>query len=171
MAPSGKQKSSETSWFVIDLHTIKGKSIKQFGMLLNLSHSPVFDIIKRYKKQDRIESIKGPERPFKLTYGMQRCQPLRNILTSILNWKCLSCQNSAIEQDKHFHFKILVNVFPKNLRFKKINIFILKYWLLYSVVVGISDLSYIRNGKDRYKNLLIPLKSGPCMKNSYTKLI
>ena len=42
---------------------------------------------------------------------------LWNILTSILNWKCLSCwiakfyQNSAIQHDKHFHFKILVNVF------------------------------------------------------------
>ena len=50
--------------------------------------------------------------------------------------------NSAIEQDKHFHFKILVTTFPKTLRFKKINIFILKYWLLYSVVVGISYLYY-----------------------------
>ena len=45
--------------------------------------------------------------------------------------------------DKHFQFKILVEIFCKTLRFKKINIFSLKYWLLYSVVVGIFALFYL----------------------------
>ena len=52
----------------------------------------------------------------------------------------------------HFHFKILVNTFPNTLRFKKINIFILKYWLMYSVVVGISDFdtSYLKYNLNVY---------------------
>ena len=45
--------------------------------------------------------------------------------------------------DKNFLFKILVTIFCKTLRFKKINIFSLKYWLLYSVVVGIFALFYL----------------------------
>ena len=54
---------------------------------------------------------------FKLSIVKQRCQPLWNILTSILNCKCLSCSvakfywNYAIHHDKNFQFKILVNIF------------------------------------------------------------
>ena len=50
---------------------------------------------------------------------LQRCQPLRNILTSILKWKYLCSwiaeffENSAIRQDKYIQFKILVNVFRR----------------------------------------------------------
>ena len=63
-----------------------------------------------------------------------------------------------IEQDKHLHFKILVNTFLKTLRFKKINIFILKYWLIYSVVVGISELRYLES-----KPLFFPnMRPGGC---------
>ena len=49
MAPSRKQTSSETRRLVIDLHTTKDNSIGQIGKILNLRHSSVFDIIKRYK--------------------------------------------------------------------------------------------------------------------------
>ena len=50
---------------------------------------------------------------------LKRCQPLRYILTSILNWKCLSCwiaeffEKSAIQQHKLFQIKILVNIFRR----------------------------------------------------------
>ena len=41
---------------------------------------------------------------------------------------------------KKSHFKILVNIFPKILQFKKINIFGLKYWLIHTVVTAISGV-------------------------------
>ena len=49
---------------------------------------------------------------------------------------------SAIQSDKHVQFKILVTIFRKTLPFKKINIFSLKYWLVHSVAVSISEKFY-----------------------------
>ena len=41
--------------------------------------------------------------------------------------------------EKYYQFKILVSIFRKILRFNKMNIFSLKNWLMYSVVVGVSN--------------------------------
>lgn len=66
MPRKGKNSSFDKRQLVI-YHYAKGKSYREIGEIVNLSKSTVGDIIKRYEKEDRIESIPQKGRPKLLT--------------------------------------------------------------------------------------------------------
>ncbi|KFM65747.1 hypothetical protein X975_11294, partial [Stegodyphus mimosarum] len=71
MVLSQKKTSLETCRLVTHLHQKKGKSIRKIAYLLKLSNSTIFDIIKHYKKQNRVQNKRRPGRPSKLSDGMK----------------------------------------------------------------------------------------------------
>ncbi len=62
----GKNSTFELRQWVI-YHTARGVSVQKIAEMLNMCHSTVFDIIKRFKHEDRIESRKQSDQPRKLT--------------------------------------------------------------------------------------------------------
>ena len=62
MVRKGKNTSFDTRQLVI-YNREKGKSYREIGTLLNLSKSTVADIIRRYNREDRIESVAQTGRP------------------------------------------------------------------------------------------------------------
>ena len=62
MVRKGKNTSFDTRQLVI-YNREKGKSYREIGTLLNLSKSTVADIIRRYNREDRIESVAQTDRP------------------------------------------------------------------------------------------------------------
>lgn len=74
-------KSKNTSFDVRQLvifHREKGKSYRKIGALLNLSKSTVMDIIRRFQREDRIESIPQTGRP-RILNIRERRQVVRKI--------------------------------------------------------------------------------------------
>lgn len=67
-----KETSPEIRKLVINLHMERGKSIRKTAETVNLSHSTVFNIIKRYKKNNMIQDKRRPGRPSKLSNGIKR---------------------------------------------------------------------------------------------------
>ncbi|XP_015602859.1 uncharacterized protein LOC107271405, partial [Cephus cinctus] len=53
-------------------HNAKGKSYKEIAALLNISKSTVGDIVKRFKCEDRIDSIPQKDQPKKLDVRDER---------------------------------------------------------------------------------------------------
>jgi transposase len=66
MPRKNKNTSFEVRQLVIWHHT-KQKSVREISRLLNVPKSTVGDIIKRFNNEDRIESVRQPGRPEKLT--------------------------------------------------------------------------------------------------------
>ncbi|KFM57292.1 hypothetical protein X975_11472, partial [Stegodyphus mimosarum] len=57
-----KETLPEIRKLVINLHIERGKSIRETAETVNLSHSTVFNIIKRYKKNHMIQDKRRPGR-------------------------------------------------------------------------------------------------------------
>lgn len=70
-ANKNKNTTFEQRQIVIFNHT-KGISIRQIGKTLNIPKSTVGDIIKRYQREDRIDSIKQKGQPEKLSVRDKR---------------------------------------------------------------------------------------------------
>lgn len=67
-----KETSPEIRKLVINLYIERGKSIRKTAETVNLSHSTVFNIIKRYKKNHMIQDKRRLGRPSKLSNGIKR---------------------------------------------------------------------------------------------------
>ncbi len=65
MARKGKNLTFELRQLVI-YHTERGVSVRKIAEMLNMCRSTVSDIIKRFKREDRIESRKQSGQPRKL---------------------------------------------------------------------------------------------------------
>lgn len=72
MTAKRKETSPEIRKLVIDLHLERGKSIRETAKIVNLSHSTIFNIIKRYKKHHMIQNKRRPGRTSKLSNGIKR---------------------------------------------------------------------------------------------------
>lgn len=71
MARSRKETTNVIRKLII-FHHSSGKSVRNIAKLVNLSHSTVQYIIKRFKEENRIENKVRKGRPTKLTQREQR---------------------------------------------------------------------------------------------------
>jgi len=81
MGHKGKNSSFDKRQLVI-FHYKKGKSHQEIGKLINLSKNMVADIVKRYVREDRIESILQKGRP-KLLDSRDKCKIIRKIKVNL----------------------------------------------------------------------------------------
>ncbi|GBN88296.1 hypothetical protein AVEN_29979-1 [Araneus ventricosus] len=106
MARSRKETTISSRKFII-FHHSSGKSVRKIVKLVNLSHSTVQYVIKRFKEENRIENKVRKGRPTKLTERDQRF-----IIRKFVKIPRLS----ALKVSAEFNEKFSTSISPETVR-------------------------------------------------------
>ncbi|GBN73348.1 hypothetical protein AVEN_260145-1 [Araneus ventricosus] len=115
MTRSHKETTISSRKFII-FHHSSGKSVRKIAKLVNLSHSTVQYVIKRFKEENRIENKVRKGRPAKLTKHDQRF-----IIRKFVKNPRFSALKVSAEFDENFSSSISPETVRRTLRATGLN--------------------------------------------------